>query len=124
MTEKELSKEQVESYEENWQKGFYIKKGDGTGYIHACELCYTSHPKRIVGGHYVFELCVKTLRLLKESTIIKWGKRYRYKFLSDNSHPSEPSKIEGGRLWKKIIVRDYNIEMFNKHFLYEQSVAR
>ena len=120
------TKEQIENYEERWQKRFYIPSGNGKDYIHVCELChYTNTVERIIGGHYLCMRCKKKLRLNKPETIKKWienGKRLRKEhpdLKPFQVHPSTPSKEERKKAWKKIIRMDYLITMFNKYCKYE-----
>jgi len=113
-------KEQIDNYEEDWHKMFYMKGGDGN-YIHSCEICrirYGIDVKRILGGHYLCEKCRKDLRLPKEKTVIKWGKclENTKEECLRVSHPSESTKKERDGAWKKIIKKDHIIYMFNKNF--------
>ncbi len=115
-------KEEIEKIEEGWQKRFYIQSGNGIHYIHVCEICHRTVPKRIPGGHYVCTPCLKKLRLPKEETIICWGKgqiRTAKELGNEKHHPSEPSKRDRAKAWKKVIKEDYLIDLFNKHFKYK-----
>lgn len=110
--------------EELWQKICYFPSGDGIHYIHCCELCHRTSepPKRIPGGHYLCSLCKKKIRLPKKKTIIRWGSGpsdWEKVFPQLKGHPSDPSKRERGKTWKKLIKEDYLIEMFNKNFKYD-----
>lgn len=114
-----LTKEKIDNYEEHWQKQCYFKSRGV--YVHCCELCYrTSDVLRIPGGHYVCTSCKKDLKLLKKETIINVGNKNKEvsKKLWPGKpfHPSDPSKREREKNWKKIIKEDYLIEMFNKFF--------
>lgn len=112
------TKEQIENYEEEWQKKPYFKSGNGLGYIHTCELCNrTANIIRINGGHYICIRCKLELRLPKKDTIKKWKEVHlnvSNKWKLPSEHPSEPSKKLRSKCWKKIIRLDYIIEMFNQ----------
>lgn len=117
-------KEDIENIEEDWQKVCYSKSGDGIHFIHCCEICCqtSEEPERISGGHYLCSSCKDKLKLPTEKTIIKRGQNFteaneKFKFLQ-KEHPSEPSKKEREKLWKRLIKEDYLIEMYNKKFNY------
>lgn len=114
-------KEDIGKIEEGWQKICYFPSGDGIHYIHCCEICHltSEEPKRILGGHYLCSSCKKKLKLPKDNTIIRWGnaqKKWDRLFPQLKGHPSEPSRKERQKTWKKLIKEDYIIEMFHKKF--------
>jgi ribosomal protein L37AE/L43A len=114
------TRKDIDNYEEVWQRRFYIPSGDGIHYVHCCEICRHTDAVRIPGGHYLCEGCKKRLRLPTEETIIRWGKVQleapRRHNLKLREHPSDPSKRERSRAWKKVIRADYEIELFDKNF--------
>jgi hypothetical protein len=118
-------KEFIDAIEEGWQKRCYHMSGDLKNYIHKCEICNNINSIiRIPGGHYLCIDCKKKLKLPKEKTLIEWGKRGIRLFSKEERfkpfHPASPSKELKTKAWKKVIIADYNIEILNNNFKYEQ----
>ena len=114
-----VPREKIESYEEDWQRFFYLIGGDRTNYFQHCEMCFVDKEvERIPGGHYVCGRCFKKLKLLKEDTIMKRAtaqlRLAEAPFHLKKIDVTEPSKIERQKAWIKIIKCDYNIDVFNK----------
>ena len=122
----ELVRKSLKGLEE-YQEIFWF--GIKRKYARRCEVCLNDQRDliKLPGGHFTCNECKKKLKLLKKNTIIKKGKGFikfnKTEFYLPQSwekmHPSDPIKKSRKKLWEKIIICDYEIAMFNKHFKYE-----